>query len=168
MPKSKDDRTAPDAAVREHLARALDWQDARVSIGAALADFPAELRGRRPDGWPHSGWQLLEHLRLAQHDILDFCINPHYQEMTWPDDYWPASPEPPSSEAWDASIRGLTADLDALKRLAVDPSIDLLATIPHGSGQTYLRELLLVIDHNAYHIGQIVALRRVLGAWKRS
>lgn len=156
-----------DAAVREHISRALDWQEARVSMSSATRDFPADMRGRRPPGWPHSGWQLLEHLRLTQHDILDFCINPSYTEPAWPDDYWPADPTPPSPEAWDTSLQRLLGDLGALKQLALDTSIGLTSTIPHGSGQTYLRELLLVIDHNAYHIGQIVALRRALGIWSR-
>jgi uncharacterized damage-inducible protein DinB len=154
-----------DSDLRTHLARALDWKDARVTFQMAVADVSVDLRGRRPSEWPHSLWQLLEHLRLAQHDILDFCRNAEYAELEWPDDFWPSRPEPPSPDAWDASVSAFLADLDALKQLARDPAIDLFAKIPHGAGQTYLRELLLLIDHNAYHIGQIVALRRVLGAW---
>jgi uncharacterized damage-inducible protein DinB len=119
-----------------------------------------------PEGLPYSPWQLLEHLRLAQHDILDFCLNPSYEEMNWPDDYWPASPSPPSAAAWDDSVAAYRRDLEAMQRLAGDPKIDLFATIPHGSGQTYLREILLVVDHAAYHIGQIVLVRRSLGNWK--
>ena len=152
-------------SARAQLARALDWQDARVGLSEALSDLAPDLRGRRPDGWPHSAWQLVEHLRRAQHDILDFCVDPRYAELKWPDDYWPAEPEPPSPQAWDGSVRQIEDDLRALERLAVDPSVDLLKPIAHGSGQTILRELLLVIDHNSYHVGQIVALRRVLGAW---
>lgn len=152
-------------SARAQLARALDWQDARVGLSEALSDLAPDLRGQRPDGWPHSAWQLVEHLRRAQHDILDFCVDPRYAELKWPDDYWPAEPEPPSPQAWDGSVRQIEDDLRALERLAVDPSVDLLKPIPHGSGQTILRELLLVIDHNSYHVGQIVALRRVLGAW---
>ena len=152
-------------ALRAQLAAILDWQDAHATFDAAVADVPAEMRGRQPEGLPYSPWQLVEHLRITQWDILDFCRNPDYQEMRWPDDYWPPSAEPPSPEAWDESIRGYRADREALKALAADPAIDLFARIPHGSGQTYLRELLLVADHTAYHVGQIVAVRRLLGIW---
>ena len=116
-------------------------------------------------GLPHSPWQLVEHLRIAQHDILDFCVNPGYQEMSWPDDYWPASPEPPTAAAWDESIAGYKRDLAEMQRLVRDEAIDPFAKIPHGSGQTYIREILLVVDHAAYHIGQIVLVRRLLGIW---
>ena len=156
-------RTDP---LRAQLARLLDWEDAHVGFAAAVADLPAALRGRLADGVPHSIWQMVEHLRIAQQDILDFCINPQYREMNWPDDYWPGSAAPPSADAWQHSLAAYHRDRDALKQLALDPAIDLFATIPHGSGQTYLRELLLVADHGAYHVGQIVQLRRLLGAWK--
>ena len=126
---------------------------------------PAELRGTQPDGLPHSLWQLVEHLRITQEDILDFCRNADYEEMKWPDDYWPKSPAPPSGSAWDDSISAFREDREAMEALAMDESIDLFATIPHGSGQTYIREILLVADHNAYHLGQLVAVRRQLGAW---
>ena len=152
-----------DKALRTHLRKLLDWRDAHAGFDAAVDGIPPEFRGRQPEGLPYSPWQLLEHLRLAQHDILDFCRNPEYGEMKWPDDYWPASAEPPSAEAWDESIAGYRADRDALKQLAAEA--DLFAEIPHGSGQTYLRELLLVADHNAYHVGQLVAVRRLLGIW---
>jgi hypothetical protein len=109
-------------------------------------------------------WQLLEHVRLAQHDILDFCVNPDYREMRWPDDYWPA-PGPPSEEAWIESLVACRRDRDALIALARDPRIDLFARIPHGDGQTYLRELLLAADHAAYHVGQMVMVRQLLGIW---
>ena len=104
-------------------------------------------------------------MRITQHDILDFCRNADYEEIKWPDDYWPASPEPPSPTAWDESISAFREDRAALEALALDESIDLFAKIPHGSGQTYLREILLVADHNAYHLGQLVAVRKQLGAW---
>ncbi len=152
--------------LRAQLAALLDWHDAHADFDTAVAKLPAKLRGRVPEGLPYSPWQLVEHLRLAQHDILDFCRNPEYQEMRWPDDYWPASPEPPSAGAWEESIAGYRRDRDALRALALDPAVDPFAAIPHGSGQTYLRELLLVADHNAYHLGQLVALRRLLGAWE--
>jgi hypothetical protein len=143
----------------------LDWNDAHVAFDAAVDGIGPAHRGVVPEGMAHSAWQLLEHLRIAQHDILDFCVNASYKEMKWPDDYWPADPQPPSEAAWDESVARYVRDRDAVKRLAGDPKIDLVATIPHGSGQTYLREILLVADHAAYHIGQIVALRRLLGIW---
>jgi uncharacterized damage-inducible protein DinB len=153
-------------AVRELLARALAWGDAHATFDDAVADIPADRRGGQPDKVPYSPWQLLEHLRITQRDILDFCVNAKYQEMKWPDDYWPASTSPPSPGAWDQSVRAFKEDRQALQRLAADPAIDLEARIPHGSGQTYLRELVLVIDHSAYHVGQLVLVRRLLGAWK--
>ena len=155
-----------DAAIREHLKRALEWGDARATFEQTVGDLPSTLRGKRPDGMPHSPWELLEHLRLAQQDILEFCVNPNYKEREWPADYWPKSPEPPDNAAWDASVQHFLDDRKALQDLASNTSIDLAARIPHGSGQTYLRELLLIVDHNAYHLGQLVLVRRMLGAWK--
>jgi uncharacterized damage-inducible protein DinB len=154
-----------DASLRAHLARILDWEDAHASLDRALAGLPARLRGVTPDGWAHSAWQLLEHLRICQHDILDFCRNPKYAEMAM-EDYWPPSSAPPSSKAWNASVAAVRRDRAAMKKLAADRNVDLFARIPHGSGQTYLREILLVADHGAYHVGQLVALRRALGTWK--
>lgn len=151
--------------LRAHLQRALDWQDAHATLAASVADLAPELRGKTPTAFPHSAWQLLDHLRLTQYDILDFCRNPAYKEMHWPDDYWPSSAEPPTAGAWDESIAACKRDLAAFQELAGDLRYDLFATIPHGSGQTYLRELLLVIDHNAYHVGQILVVRKALGAW---
>jgi uncharacterized damage-inducible protein DinB len=153
-----------DAAIREHVAKLLAWDEAHVGFDAAVADVPPGVRGRQPSGL-HSPWQLLEHLRMAQHDILDFCRNSNYQELRWPDDYWPPAPAPPSTAAWDDSIEQFQKDRKALQRLAADPAIDLDARIPHGTGQTYLRELLLTADHSAYHVGQLVLVRRLLGAW---
>jgi uncharacterized damage-inducible protein DinB len=151
-------------ALRDHLQRALDWGDAHASVDRAISGLPFEAQGTRAVGFPHTCWQLLEHLRLAQRDILDFCINPAYEERTFPDDYWPGTAAP-SRGAWKKSSDAFRADLGHLKRLAADETTDLLAPIAHGSGQTILRELLLVIDHNAYHLGQLVALRRALGHW---
>jgi hypothetical protein len=155
-----------DATVREMLGKLLDWEDAHVGFDRAVSGIPAELRGRTPPGLPYSPWQLLEHLRLTQHDILDFCVNANYHELAWPDDYWPESPEPPSANAWDESVAKFTDDRRALQRLAADRKIDLEAKIPHGSGQTYLRELVLVADHSAYHVGQLILVRRLLGNWE--
>ena len=154
-----------DTALRAQLARLLGWHDAHVDLQGALADLPADLRGRVPQGSPYSIWQLVEHLRIAQHDILDFCINPSYKEMQWPDDYWPKLAAPAEGE-WDRSLSAYRRDLAAVQSLVQDAKTDLLATIPHGSGQTYLREVLLVADHAAYHVGQIVLVRRLLGNWK--
>lgn len=152
-----------DDPFRAHIIRLLDWQDAHASFDTAVEGLPAHLRGRRPEGCPHSAWELVEHMRLTQWDILDFCVNPSYQERAWPADYWPDANEAPTDEGWDESLRRFRADREALKRLGAEA--DLLARIPHGTGQTYLRELVLVADHNAYHVGQLVMVRRVLGAW---
>jgi uncharacterized damage-inducible protein DinB len=153
-------------AIRDHVAKLLDWEDARVGFDAAVADVPPHMRGTVPPGLPHSIWQLVEHIRLAQDDILDFSRNPAYKEMKWPDDYWPTSPSPPSEAAWKKSLARVRADRRALQTLAADRSIDLTARLPHGTGQTVLRELLLVADHTAYHVGQIVLIRQLLGIWK--
>jgi uncharacterized damage-inducible protein DinB len=154
-----------DDALREHLARALDWQDAHANFDAAIEGIGPELRGAVPEGAAHSAWQLVEHLRRCQIDILEFCRNPDYVEPASMREYWPEGAEPPSEAAWDESVAAFRRDLEDLKRLAADRGVDLFARIPHGGGQTYLRELLLVADHNAYHVGQLVALRRLLGAW---
>ncbi|HEX6911898.1 MAG TPA: DinB family protein [Longimicrobium sp.] len=154
-----------DLALRAQLAAALDWQAAHATFAAAVEGIPPEMRGRQAQGLPYSPWQLVEHLRITQRDILDFCRDPKYQEIRWPDDYWPSSIEPPSPTAWDDAITAYHADLDALKALASDEGVDLFARIPHGTGQTYLRELLLVADHTAYHVGQLVLVRRLLGIW---
>jgi hypothetical protein len=154
-----------DAALRDHLSRVLAWQDAHGTFESAVEGIPASHRGRVPQGLPYSPWQLLEHLRITQHDILDFCRNPNYEEMRWPDDYWPKSPAPPSDSAWDESVRRFTEDRAAMQTLAADDSVDLFAPIPHGSGQTYLREILLVADHTSYHVGQLIVVRRLLGIW---
>jgi hypothetical protein len=154
-------------AVRDLLGKALAWHEAHASFEDAVKDIPANLRGERPAGLPYSAWELLEHLRVAQRDILDFCIDPHYKEdKKWPDDYWPRSPAPPSDAAWEQSIREFINDRKAMQKLAADASLDLEAKIPHGSGQTYIRELVLTLDHNAYHIGELVLVRRLLGNWK--
>ena len=153
-----------DASLREHLKKLLDWDDAHAGFDAAVEGIAPAARGVVPEGLPHSAWQLVEHLRRAQHDILDFCRNPKYVEMAMAD-YWPPSAAPPSAKAWTASVAAVRRDRAAMKKLAADRKVNLFARIPHGSGQTYLREILLVADHNAYHVGQLVALRCALGAW---
>ena len=153
--------------LREQLIKLLSWEEAHVGFDAAVADIPPRLRGTAPAGLPYSPWQLVEHLRITQHDILDFCRNPAYKEMSWPDDYWPPAASPPTPAAWKASIELFRRDRSALEALAGDPAIDLEARIPHGTGQTYLRELLLAADHTAYHIGELIVVRRLLGAWRQ-
>jgi hypothetical protein len=155
-----------DAHLREHLVKLLTGSEAHADFEAAVKGMPAELRGKTPEGAEHSPWQLVEHLRLAQWDILDFSTNPDYKTLKWPEDYWPKSPAPPSDKAWSESINSFRADLKAMCDLVSDPSTDLYAKIPHGDGQTILREALLVADHNAYHVGQLILVRRLLGAWK--
>jgi hypothetical protein len=151
-------------SLRAVIARLLDWEDAHAGFEKIVSGLPRKLRGEVPRGLPYSPWQLLEHIRLTQRDILDYCLNPAYEEPTWPDDYWPRDASPPSAAAWDESVAGFAEDREALKRLALDTSIDLLATVPVGN-QTYLRELLLAADHTAYHLGELVVVRRALGAW---
>jgi hypothetical protein len=153
-----------DSFVRKQLARLLDWEDAHVGFDSVVADIPVKHRGTEPSGL-HSPWQLLEHLRRTQLDILEFCRNPDYRELQWPADYWPPTPAPPSAAAWDESVKAFRKDRRALQRLAADTSVDLAARIPHGNGQTYLRELVLVADHTAYHVGQLVMVRQLLGIW---
>ena len=156
---------AADKALRAQLVKLLDYQEAHVGFDKAVKGIPFKLAGKLPQGVEHTLWQLVEHLRIAQEDILEFCINPKYTEMKWPDDYWPIKLGPRNPAAWRASIAGYRKDRKALQRLAANPKIDVFAAIPHGTGQTYLREFLLVADHNAYHLGQIVSLRRALGNW---
>ena len=157
---------ADDKALRAQLAAFLDWGEAHAGFDKAVKGIPPRLRGAVPDGWEYSAWQLLEHLRMAQEDILEFCRNAKYKEKKWPDDYWPKSPAPRGGAAWTSAIAAFHKDRKAFQQLTADTTIDLFATIPHGTGQTYLREILLVADHTSYHVGQIVALRRQLGIWK--
>jgi hypothetical protein len=158
---------AHEKALRAQLAAFLGWDSAHVAFDTAVRGVPPALRGTVPEGFAHSAWQLLEHMRIAQADILDFCVNPKYvHAMKWPDDYWPASPAPPSAASWPSAVAAFKRDLKSMQRLAKSPRIDLFGTIPHRSGQTYLRELLLVGDHNAHHLAQLIDVRRALGIWK--
>jgi uncharacterized damage-inducible protein DinB len=147
------------------VASSLDWEQAHLKLQNAVKDLPAELRGQRPRGLPHSPWEIVEHLRRGQHDLLDFCTNPDYKESKWPDDYWPPTPAPPDDKAWNATLAQIRRDCEGLKKLTLDPGKDLTAKIPHGMGQTYLRTILVAVDHAAYHIGELVTVRRLLGAW---
>jgi len=141
-----------------------DGGGAHLDFEAAVKDFPKELRGKRPEGAPHSPWELLEHLRITQSDILEFSRDPRHVSPEFPAGYWPGSPVPPSDSAWDESVRGFQKDFAALCALVSDTSSDLFAKIPHGDGQTLLREALLTADHNSYHLGQFVLVRRLLTA----
>jgi uncharacterized damage-inducible protein DinB len=155
-----------DTALRQQLADFLDWKSAHVGVDDALKGLAPKLRGAVPAGFAHSVWQIVEHIRIAQRDILDFCTKAGYEEKNWPDDYWPAAPAPKNAAAWSAALAEYRRDRKAMQRLATNVRIDLFAKIPHGSGQTYIRELLLVADHTAYHVAQIVDIRRALGDWK--
>ena len=153
--------------LRVQLARALDWEEAHVGFDKALDDIPVDKQGARAPGFEHSPWELLEHMRIAQEDILDFCVNSKYvHELKWPDDYWPKTPAPPSAAAWDESVASFKREREKFKELARHTN-DLFAKVPTGKDhQTYLRSILLVTDHNSYHLGQLVAVRRALGVWK--
>lgn len=148
--------------LRQHLANLLTKAEAHVDLASSLKDFPRELRGKKPEGSPHTPWQLLEHMRIAQWDILEFSKDARHKSPKWPDDYWPKTEAPTNDKAWDRSVLQVLADLKAMANLVSDPKRDLLAPIPHGDGQTLLREALLVADHNAYHLGQLVLVRRNL------
>ncbi len=156
------------SALRKHLLYLLGGGGAHVDFDSAIAGWPAKLRGTKPKGLPHTAWQLLEHLRIAQWDILEFSRNPNHVSPEWPEGYWPKTDAPPGPAAWNKSISTIRADLKAMMSLVKSPRRDLFARIPHGEGQTILREALLVADHNAYHLAELVYLRRALGAWRRS
>jgi hypothetical protein len=155
-----------DQALRNHLIELLDGAQAHATFDNVIADFPAKFRGTIPKGLHHSAWMLLEHMRIAQWDILDFSRNPKYKALKWPNDYWPKSPAPPSEAAWDKSVKSFRNDLDAMKKLVSDSKTDFFARIPWGDGQTILREAMLVADHNSHHLGQLIDVRRLLGIWK--
>ena len=158
-------KTNESSALRDQLVALLGSSQAHADFEAAVRDLPAELRGKTVRGAEHTAWQLLEHMRIAQWDILEFSRNPKHVSPAWPDGYWPETGAPPDDAAWDKSIRRFKADRRAIQKLVADPASDLFTPFAHGDGQTLLREALLVADHNAYHIGQLVLLRRLLGAW---
>jgi hypothetical protein len=152
--------------LREQLVTLLKGHGAHVDTLKALEGLPAELRGKRPAGMSHSAWEVLEHIRIAQADILDYVVNREYRGLEWPQGYWPKSAKPSGAESWEESLKGIRADLAKIVAIVSDPARDLTAQIPHGEkGHTILREALLVADHNAYHIGQMVMLRKRLNAW---
>lgn len=153
-------------ALREHLENLLTGGGAHVDWKATFSGVPPKMRGVRPSGVPYSLWELLEHLRIAQWDILEFSRDAKHVSPEWPKGYWPDSQAPPNAKAWDKSLKLFARDLAAMKKIVASPKTDLFAKIPHGTGQTILRETLLVADHNAYHLGQALTVRRLLGIWK--
>jgi hypothetical protein len=155
-----------DTALREHVLALLEKDQAHAGFEKAVANMPFELQGKRPEGAAHSPWQTLEHLRIAQWDILEFVRNPNHVSPDWPSGYWPKSPNPPDNKSWEESVAAFRSDHDAIKELVRNEATDLFAPLAHGDGQTILREALLVADHNAYHLGELLLLRRLLGAWK--
>jgi uncharacterized damage-inducible protein DinB len=160
-PKIKD----PQAALRQHLLELLAGGHAHAKFEDIIKDLPPDLRGKRPANFPHSPWMLLEHLRTAQHDILEFSRNAKYKAMKWPDDYWPKNEAPPTADAWTNSVAQFESDLKAMQDLVADSKTDLFANIPWGDGQTILREAMLLADHSSHHLGQLIDVRRLLGAW---
>lgn len=149
--------------LRKVLVDAMRGHQAHLDFDAALKDFPAEFRGAKRAGTPHTAWQLLEHMRIAQNDILEFSRNPKHQSPEWPEGYWPAAEAPPDSKAWDASVRAFQKDAREFNKLVQDSQSDLFTPFEHGDGQTLLREALLVAAHNSYHLGQLVFLKKMLG-----
>jgi DinB family protein len=154
-----------DKALREHLLELLAGRGAHVDWKASFKGVPPKMRGVRPKGLPYSLWELLEHMRIAQWDILEFSRDAKHVSPEWPKGYWPATPAPPSAKAWDKSLEAFSRDLAQMEKLVASPKTDLFAKIPHGEGQTVLREALLVADHNSYHLGQVLTVRRLLGIW---
>lgn len=164
--KTRSSSVDRDAALRQHLLELLRGGHAHADFDTAVRGLSPALRGKRPRGAEHSPWEILEHLRIAQSDILEFSRDSSHVSPDWPSGYWPETPAPPDTKAWDKSVRAFRRDLNAMCDLVSDPATDLFARLAHGSGQTILREALLVADHNAYHLGQLVLIRRLLGAWK--
>lgn len=156
----------PQKPLRDHVLYVLKGGGAHVSIDRAVQGLPGKLRGQRAEGWPYTAWMLLEHMRLAQWDILEFSRNRKHVSPAWPEGYWPKTEAPPSGTAWSESLAKFRKDLKTMQALVANPQTDLYARIPWGDGHTVLREALLVADHNAYHIGQVVMLRKLLGAWE--
>ena len=152
--------------LRAELDRLLSGRGAHADFEAAVADLPADLRGMKPQGAEHSPWQVIEHLRIAQSDMLEFSRDPKHVSPEWPAGYWPKQSEPGSDSAWTSSLNAFRRDLKAMRELVADPKSDLFAPFAHGEGQSLLREALQLADHNAYHVGELILLRRMLGAWK--
>jgi hypothetical protein len=152
-------------ALRDHVIELLRGGSAHLTFDKAVGDIPASLRGAKVSPVRHTPWRLLEHLRIAQWDIVEFCLNPKHKSPSWPEGYWPAGDAPPDDRAWDRAVEGYRADAVRMEKLVMDPATDLFARLAHGDGQTVLREALLVADHASYHIGQLIVVRRLLGCW---
>jgi hypothetical protein len=165
-PAENGQAAVKEKALREHLVNLLSGRGAHVDWKASFSGVPPKLRGVRPSGLPYSVWELLEHMRITQSDILEFSRDAKHVSPDWPAGYWPASQVPPNAKAWGKSLQAFAQDLGAMKKLVASPKTDLFLKIPHGTGQTILREALLVADHNAYHLGQVLTVRRILGNWK--
>lgn len=148
--------------LRAQLVITMSGREAHIDFETAIDDFPVHARGLKPDGAPHSAWQLLEHMRIAQNDILEFSRNPEHESPKWPEGYWPKTEAPPRPEDWDASVAAFERDAREMKELTQNPSSRLFDPLPHGEGQTLLREALLVASHNSYHLGQLVFLKRMI------
>lgn len=155
------------ARLRSHLVDQLTGENAHISLQRAVEGLSFEEAGIIPEHGVHSIWMLVEHIRIAQHDILDFSRNPDYHALSWPDDYWPRDSAPKNEEEWNRTLTAIRRDREEMIKLVKDSANDLLAPIPHGDGQTLFREAMLIVDHNSYHIGQIVQVRRMLGNWNR-
>jgi hypothetical protein len=153
--------------VREQVVKLLQGGQAHVTLDDIAKDFPTKLRGVKPDGASHTAWQLLEHMRIAQWDILEFSRSAKHVSPEWPKGYWPTTEKPPNDAAWNKSVLDIKKDGVAMQKLVEDPKTDLYAKIPHGTGQNILREALLIADHNAYHLGQLIMVRQLLGGWKK-
>jgi|SRR5712692_3311564 len=151
-----------DQALRDHLLSLLRGGNAHISFDDFVADFPAKVCGRKIEGLPYTAWQVLEHMRIAQRDILEFCRDAEHVSPKWPKGYWPKPDALGNEELWKETIAQFRSDLNQMEELVANPSTDLFAKIPHGSGQTILREALLVADHNAYHLGVLVVIARIL------
>ncbi len=158
---------ANDTALREQLIKLLEGGSAHATFDSAVKGFPLDRIGMRPKGLPYSAWELLEHMRIAQEDILRFSISAEHESPKWPEGYWPASREPEKQSHWARSVKAIRKDLAEFQALVRDPKQDLHQKFPWGDGQTLLREALLIADHNSYHIGQLVLVRRLLGAWTK-
>lgn len=161
-PRHNEHMANSDSTLRKQLITSISGREAHIDFASAVKDFPPALRGLKPAGAPHTAWQLLEHMRIAQHDILEFSRDPNYKSPEWPEGYWPESEAPPDPKAWDSSVRALEHDARELHKLIEDSRQDLFKPFPHGDGQNLLREALLVASHNSYHLGQLVFLKKML------
>lgn len=156
---------ANDKNLRDHLVKLLQGGHAYATFDTAVKDFPFNMIGKKPSGFDHSAWKLLEHIRITQWDIVEFSISADHVSPQWPEGYWPKEDAPTGQKDWQNSVEGIKSDLQKMQNIVTNTSTDLFAKIPHGTGQTVLREALLIAEHNAYHLGQLVMLRKMFGIW---